>query len=870
VGLPWIEPRVALAAPHVRSRVRAPEVPPHHVRRPRLWDLLEDAVGTPLTMVVAPAGSGKTSLLAAWAAGSSWPTAWLSVEESDRDPAHLLRGLIAAVTAVVPGSCDRALAALRRPTSVLDAVGVLVDDLDETSAPRTVLVVDDAHLVDAEPAVVESLALFLQHLPPWLRVVVASRRDLALPIDRLRARGQLSEVRFPEMRFTDDEARGVLVASAPELDDHQVEATVARAGGWAAGLHLMARAARSARAGDASVVPQGDDGQIRDYIVREVLSAEHLDLLRALADVAVVDHVTPRLARALTGRQDAVELLRQAEARGLFVQRLPGPAGFAIHPLVRAALVAETEEDAPDVLAARHARAARGYEEAGEVVEALDHWLLAGRPRDALRLLAASHAQLYDTGRIATVLQTIASIPTATATADVAALLEYTWCHLLVDRRRFVELVEQLTWWVDRTGTDPELHPRVTMLQAMRATISGRSAEGGVLAHQAIATLGDAWWRDPLGRFAWNMVARDIALSERWDDAGDEVREAEMAVRWAVERRLAYEGTRALGEALAGRPVDALRIAAGVRRAADVTDMTILRFELAAAEAIARRELGDRTPAVAELEALATAPAGSLLYCQVLAAAELVEARVDGGDLVAARADLARVDALVDAEAFGRDGRERVARAGVAVALAEGALDEAQRWVDVMDDPFWAPASAARLALAAGGRDEATAALDAAVPRCERHRVVRSLLRARATADRDESRRHAAEAAEQAAHAALLQTVASEGPDLVQLVEQAAYRVPEHWLDRLRRSAVPGAVEVLGDVREPAARLTDRERDVLRLLASRLTVREIAAELYVSPNTLKFHLKTIYRKLGVGSRAEAADVARRMASIHPR
>ena len=159
------------------------------------------------------------------------------------------------------------------------------------------------------------------------------------------------------------------------------------------------------------------------------------------------------------------------------------------------------------------------------------------------------------------------------------------------------------------------------------------------------------------------------------------------------------------------------------------------------------------------------------------------------------------------------------------------------------------------------------AALAAAVPRCVRHEVILALLKARAVADRDEAMKYAAAAVELASADGLLQTVASEGAEVIDLVEQAAWRAPEEWLDRLRRSTAEAR-----DLEAPAGPdliepLTERERDVLRFLPSRLTVREIADELYVSVNTLKFHLRVIYRKLGVNSRAEAAEVARTMTKL---
>jgi LuxR family maltose regulon positive regulatory protein len=841
------------------------------MRRPRLHDLLDEAAEGPLTVVVAPAGAGKTSLLAGWAAESQVPVAWLSLDEGDRDPARFWRHLAALLDPLAPGCGAGVLALLRASAPGPDTVDGLLAGLHSRAAPDAVLVIDDAHVIDDDEMLAAALARFLQHLPPWLRAVVATRRELALPLDRLRARGRIREMRFGELRFTPEEAGILLERLAPDLDEGQVAGAVEHAEGWAAALQLAALAARSARASNGVYAPGVDAlDLVQDYVVREVLAGEEPGLVAALADVAVVDRIDPGLARALTGRPDASELLRQAEARGLFVRRLPGRGHYELHALVRGALVARTAAQEPERLAERHERAARAYEAAGDFVPALEHLLAAGHPRDALRLLAASHAELYDTGREADVVRTIAAIPHEVADADLPAMLEYAWCHVLVDRRRFVELVEKLTWWADTPATDPAIRPRVTMLQAVRATVVGSWGDGGILAHQALTTMGDGWWRDPLGRFGWNMAARDVALSERWDPDADEVRQGELALSRDPERRLAFEGTRALGEALAGRPVDALRVAAAVRHAADVAPLTVLRMELGVAEAVAHREIGDAARALAALEALAATPPGALLYCQVLAATELVQAHLDAGNVVAARDELGRTEALVDAESVGADARNWVARAGTLVALAEGAVDQARRWVDRIDDPFWAPVSAARVDLAAGSRADAAAALGAADARCARHEVVRSLLLAQAVESRDEALRWAAAAAGRAASLGLLRTVSSEGPVVVQLVERAAHRVPERWLDRLRRAAaiIPGpSAPSRGD---PVTTLTDRERDVLRLLASRLTVREIAGELYVSPNTLKFHLKTIYRKLGVGSRAEAAEVARRMTAVSPR
>jgi LuxR family maltose regulon positive regulatory protein len=854
-------------SPLLKAKLRAPVVPDHYVRRPRLLRLLDEAVEGPLTLVVAPAGVGKTVLLAGWAAETGSATGWLSLDESDRDPSQLWSGMIAALDRLAPGCADAALARLRRPGGLSDVVEDLLDGLDTRAGPSAVLVVDDLHFVAGDEGA-RSLATFLLHLPPWLRVVGLSRRQPELPLERLRARGQLREVHLAELRFSRHEAHEMLARMAPSLPREWIETTAAQAAGWAAGLQLAALAARAEQArGEPGAAAAGDEMLVDDYVWHEILAFEDPDLVDALLDVAVVERVSASLARALTGRQDAGALLVQAEARGLFVSRLGQVGWFELHALVRRALVAELEQNAPRRLAERHARAARWFQDAGETPRALSHWLAAGRPRDALGLLAATHAELYDSGREATVVRTIGAIPAEAAAADLDAMIEYTWCHLLVSRSRFTQLVEEMTWWAHRSAPGDVTRARLTMLQSMAATVGGEWDEGGRLARRGMAELGRSWWQDPLGRFGWNIVAREVALSESWDDGGDEVRDAEHALGRLPERRLGFEGTRALGLALAGRPADALRVAAGVRRAAEVASMTILRAELAVAEAIAHRELGDHARALPELEALASTPAETMLFCRVLACSELVQARLDQGDVDAARRVLAEGEALVDAESFGRGGRTWLARSGVLLALAAGDLDAAGRWAGRVDDPFWGRVCAARAHLAAGRRAEASAHLLESTPRCPRHEVVLGLLRGRVVADADVSARSVEAAVDLATAHGMMQTVASEGREVVELVEHAAWRAPPDWLDRLRRRATdhgPGSPVMHIELVEP---LTERERDILRFLPSRLTIREIADERYVSVNTLKFHLKAIYRKLGVSSRTEAAELARLMTEV---
>jgi LuxR family maltose regulon positive regulatory protein len=870
------------ASPFLRVKLRRPVVPRHHVHRERLVRLLDEASTAPLTLVVAPAGAGKTVLVAAWAASTGHRTAWLSLDDGDRDGHQLWRVAIAALETLRPGCGDRALDLLRRRGSLTEVVGQLLADLDGDH-PRSTLVVDDLHVI-GDDAATASLRSFLEHLPPWLHVVALSRRDPALPIDRLRARGHLREVRLAELMFSRDEAHEMLSRLAPTLAEDELRATTEKVGGWAAGLQLTALAARSRShmphdapvPGDLPGDLPGDDLLVDDYVWREVFDGEDQDLVEVLLDVAVVERVNAGLGRALTGRDDADRLLVEAEARGLFVTRLDPEGWFSVHALVRSVLLAELGRRSPERVTDRHVRAAHWFEDHDEVVPALEHWISAGRPRAALRLLAARVAELYDSGREATIRHTIARLPASLTGTDVDAMIELAWCHLLVSRRRFVELVDQAAWWAERSAPDEPRRVRLAVLRSIAATISGDWAEGGRLARRALHDLGAATWpNDPIGRFGWNMVARDIALSERWDDASDEVREADLALGPDPERHLALQGTRALGLVLAGRPTEALLVAAGIRRTAATSTLVILRGELALAEAMAHLELGERDRAVPELLALAEEPAEATAYCRVLAALQLAEAHLDVGETEDANGAFELARSLIETEISGHGARDWLVRTGSRLAVVEGragGADGAERQGETIEDPFWRGVVVARAALARGDMTAAVAALPVLAPRCVRHQVVVDLLRARTATDRHDATVHATAAAELASTHGLLRTVAAEGPDVVELIERSAASVPPQWLDRLRRAIAVGAGDGAagGETFETFEPLTERERDVLRFLASRLTVKEIADELYVSVNTLKFHVKAIYRKLGVRTRAEAAEVARRMTTVRSR
>ncbi|MFC7877538.1 LuxR C-terminal-related transcriptional regulator [Isoptericola sp. NPDC057391] len=855
------------------SKLRPAPNPQYLVHRPRLVRLLDTAVRAPLTLVVAPAGSGKTSLVRDWLGRAGLPHAWLSVDEADRDPVQLWRGILAALEGIAPDCSEFAARALRQQRTPADAVAALVDDLEGRPYDERVLVIDDLELVGDE-AVAASLSEFVRLLPRWLHVVLVSRRTPRLPVDRLRARGLLGEIHFAQLRFSDDEAAEMLGRLAPGMPADEVGELARRAGGWAASIQLAALAARAAEASPAPEAPRHGVGgrYVEDYVWHEVLRGEEPDVVEVLTSAAVVDRVAPRLAQVLAGREDAPALLARAEEHDLFTARIEPSGSYEIHALVREALVAVERRRSPQHLAQLHRTAARWFSDDGQPVLALEHLLTAGDHRDALRLLASCASDLYESGRAATVLRTLAEVPDDVCAADLTATIDAAWCRLFVDRARFVRDVDALVPWSSGegpdvgAGADPTERARLDVLQAVVASVRGQWADGARLARSALATIGDAWHVDPVVRYGWNLVAREIALSERWDDSSAEVRKLAISISAAPEGRLALEGTRALGAALGGRPVDALRLVAGARHASEQSSMTMLRAELLTAEGIANREIGDRAAALPALVQLAGSDCEPLPHCRLLACLELSRSWLDQGDTEAAQQAFDRAGAIVDAEVTGPGGRTLLARTGVLMALSAGRTDEARRWVAQIDDPFWSGIKTARVLIAEGDPAGVAGLLEDLEPRCVRHHVVRDLLRSRASTDPAEAHALLLGAVELASAHGLVHSVAAEGPEIVEAVERLAWRVPQPWLARLRRVPLDGRAPTTVPAAELARGLTDRQVGILRMLPSRLTLREIADELYISVNTLKFHLKIIYRELGCGSRAEAADVARALVS----
>lgn len=855
--------------PHLRL------IPRRYVRRPRMIDRL--STGAPITLVVGPAGTGKTVAVAGWAAEHDDPVAWVNVLTAtgavDGFWPTIAEALGVRLTVAEADSNDagKLLAG--------DAVLALVATLEETLERDVVLVIDNYHVAEGAD-LAASTALFLRHLPDRLRVIIVSRRVPLLPLDRIRVTGDLCEIDADDLQFSRADADQLLEMVAPTLQPRVADTIISASDGWVAALRLGTNAwlaggrepsvpGVTIEHDDAVALQFGDlDTRLDHFVMHEVLGEESDDLVEFLSDIAVVHQASIGLAEAIADRGDAGELLDLAHCRGLFVSHGGVRRQYAIHPVVRRAVLTARERRDPTRKMACHARAAEWLERSDEVIGALEQWLQAGDHANALRLLSRRHVQLYEAGREPMVREVLAKLSPEATSRDVSSLIDLAWCQMLTDLPSFRENLEHAVWWSEHGGAvDADGARRLLALRGIAGLAHGdwqlaeRESRAALDGHPA-------WHDDEILRTTWNDVARAIALSERWDDGADEVRELNVVLRRDRTRTLVLEATRALGLALAGCPVDALRVAGGVRTSTTLANLTVSSVELDCAEVIARRELGDAPDAAADLERLLTLDLGPQTYVRGLAAAELVQLHLDRGSVSDAAQAFCRLERVVTEEVRGPGGQAWLGRMGTILSIESGDHVQAAHWANAVEDPFWGPVSRARVLAATGGHAElVSATLDDAVARSPRHALIQAMLRASTAADPESAATWVESAVQIASANNMLQTIAAEGQ--VELIERIAWRLPSEWMDRLRRATAVGHSVVTADpsLLEP---LTVRERDVLRFLPSRLTLAEIAGELYVSVNTLKFHLKVIYRKLGVNSRAEAAEIARSWGRIDQR
>ena len=415
-------PAAAASGPDVllATKLHAPGPRPGLVPRLRLAQRLDDGLGHGLVLVCAPAGYGKTMLLADWARRAARPAAWLSLDAGDNDPARFWRHAVAALDHLRPGISGRAAGLLGPPAppGFEPLLAVLINELaSQPPAGPALLVLDDYHVITSA-AVHQSLEFLVEHRPPGLCLALASRSDPPLPLARLRARGLLTEVRAGELRFTGAEAAALLGAAAAgpgqALPGEVVAALAARTEGWAAGLQLAALSLRG-QPDPAGFVTAftGSHRYVLDYLTEEVLEQQDERLRTFLLETSVLGRLSGELCDAVTGRSGSQALLERAEQSGLFLVALDEVRHWwRYHHLFADLLRVRLQQEQPGRAAQLHRAAAAWYEEQGLADEAIRHARAAGELRRAARLIEEHFdAVFYLRGEQATISGWLADLP---------------------------------------------------------------------------------------------------------------------------------------------------------------------------------------------------------------------------------------------------------------------------------------------------------------------------------------------------------------------------------------------------------------------------------------------------------------------------
>jgi LuxR family maltose regulon positive regulatory protein len=548
------------------TKLHVPGPLPGFVPRGRLAHALAEGLARGRVLVCAPAGFGKTALLADWARGVGRPVGWLGLDGGDSDPARFWRYVVAALDRARPGLAGRV--GPPPPGSLEGLAAALINELAaEPGRDEVLLVLDDYHLIDSGP-VHESVAFLLEHLPPGLAVVVSGRADPPLPLARLRARGHLAELRSADLRFTPEEAAALLAwAAGPGLPDAAVTALVARTEGWAAGLQLAGLSLRG-HADPAGFVAafSGSHRYVLDYLADEVLDGQPAQVRTFLLETSVLDRLTGELCDAVTGRAGGQVTLEQIERAGLFVVPLDEVRGWwRYHHLFADLLRARLHAEQPGRVPTLHAAAAVWSEGHDLADDAVRHALAAGDPAWAARLVERHVETLLGRSEGVTLRRWLSALPAESVRDRPRLCLAQAYAAAQGFQVEALEgLLDDAEHAFAASGDEPYHDPAgrpasvlanvpagIAFLRATLARLGGDAALAAGYNQQALAQLGeDEWLMRSFVR--WSQAAVD------W--LGGRLGPAEHGLAQVLaELRAADEAVRRLG----GEPAEVFRAVEG-------------------------------------------------------------------------------------------------------------------------------------------------------------------------------------------------------------------------------------------------------------------------------------------------------------------
>ena len=499
------------------TKLRPPAPPIRLVPRTRLADLLNDAVAAelPLVLVSAPAGSGKTTMLAAWAAQCAQPVAWLQIEEGDSDPASFWSSLMAAIGRCRPDIAEH-VSPLVAGSQGDDRVVVpaLVNAVAQTT-DRLIAVIDDYYLID-NAGVQRGMERLIDLCPPQLTLIVSTRLDPPFRLGRMRVRNRIVEVRADRLRFATSEATALLGAAGATLSPERLHELCSRTEGWAAGLVLAGLSLERATDPDGFVDTfRGDDQLIVSYLSDELLDAMAAGDRQRLLETAVLDHLTGPLIDAVTGSADGTRWLADIAHRNQLIVRLDNTGEwFRYHHLLRDLLLLEARRTIPARLPELHGHAADWFATNGDPHPAVVHRFAAGDIPGAIQLMYVVGPDLLGRGQIRKLRGYLEQAGEAAAT-DTACALGWGWCEYLSSH------YESAKHWLDIAldVAPPTLDPVIAAALQINLALGSGDITTALESARRVSAGGSLWQRPA-------ELATAVGAAYAWAGMHDEAAEA--------------------------------------------------------------------------------------------------------------------------------------------------------------------------------------------------------------------------------------------------------------------------------------------------------------------------------------------------------
>jgi LuxR family maltose regulon positive regulatory protein len=873
--------------PLLQSKSYVPPIRPEFVSRPRLIEWLNAGLHRKLTLVSAPAGFGKTTLLSDWLRQADRPVAWLSLDEGDNDPMRFLAYLLAALRRMDPeiGQTAETMLKAPQPPPLEPLVASLSNEIAGTKQ-RFILVLDDYHLIEAAP-VHETVSFLLDQKPAppgGLHLVVATRADPPLPIARLRARGQLNGLHAADLRFTAEEAATFFNREMGlDLSVEDVAALEERTEGWIAGLQMAAVSLRG-RADAAAFVRAfaGSHRYIMDYLGDEVLRQQPAQVRQFLLQTAILDRLTAPLCDAVTEGaglglepEGSQAMLEHLESNGLFTIPLDdGRCWYRYHQLFADLLRHRLRQEKPDLVHRLHRRASEWYQAKELYPDAVNHSLAAGDEERAVGLIAWKGWAMLVRGEMRELLGWLDSLPQDLVSSQPQLAVQRAWAQALSGQWDGVE--QSLA----QIG-DGHVPGEVAALQAYMASVQGDVPRTMALCRQAAETLPEGKW------FSRSFVALSLGIAHY---AGGQPAAAGKALREAIELYrtigLDYMVQAAMMELglvleMAGslhEAAETFRRALELAPGQDIRPVPIAGMAYVGLAKV-HYEWNNLDRALQSArKAVELTELGGFTSTLLSGYARLAEVCLARGDLMAASQALEKADRLVQQRHYPAIAGA-LAKLRVRSWLVRRDLEAASRWLEdhppgTGDVPDFAQEleqlAAVRALLALGQPGRALALLRRLQGAAEEAGRVWSLIEIlvlqagalQAEGKDDQALSTLGRALFLAEPEGYVRTFFDEGEPVVRLLRQALTQgIAPHYVSKLladfgeSAQATPPAAQALI---EP---LTERELEVLHLIATGLSNREIAQELVVAVSTVKTHINHIYGKLDVKSRIKAVTKA---------